>query len=51
MVGVMLGRLGRFIRETDELSATQKGLLTALPLLGGSLFGPLLGWSTIAYLH
>jgi NNP family nitrate/nitrite transporter-like MFS transporter len=46
MVWVMLGPLGPFIGETYDLSATQKGLLTAVPLLGGSLFRPLLGWST-----
>jgi MFS transporter, NNP family, nitrate/nitrite transporter len=46
MVWVMLGPLGPFIGEAYKLSATQKGLLTAVPLLGGSLFRPLLGWST-----
>src|SRR5436190_8329833 len=46
MVWVMLGPLGSFIGEAYDLSATQKGLLTAVPLLGGSLFRPLLGWST-----
>jgi NNP family nitrate/nitrite transporter-like MFS transporter len=46
MVWVMLGPLGPFIGEAYKLSATQKGFLTAVPLLGGSLFRPLLGWST-----
>jgi MFS transporter, NNP family, nitrate/nitrite transporter len=46
MVWVILGPLGPFIGEAYKLSATQKGFLTAVPLLGGSLFRPLLGWST-----
>ena len=36
MVWVILGPLGPFIGEAYHLSATQKGLLTAVPLLGGS---------------
>jgi nitrate/nitrite transporter NarK len=31
-----------------HLSATQTGLITAIPLLGGSLFRPIMGWSAIA---
>ncbi len=46
MVWVILGPLGPFIGEAYRLSASQKGLLTALPLLGGSLFRPILGWMT-----
>jgi NNP family nitrate/nitrite transporter-like MFS transporter len=46
MVWVILGPLGPFIGEAYKLSATQKGLLAAVPILGGSLFRPLLGWST-----
>ena len=46
MVWVILGPLGPFIGETYHLSATQKGLLTAVPLLGGSFFRPILGWIT-----
>lgn len=43
MVWVLLGPLAPFLREQLELSATQQGLLVAVPLLGGSLFRPLLG--------
>ena len=46
MVWVILGPLGPFIGEAYHLSATQKGFLTAVPLLGGSFFRPILGWST-----
>ena len=46
MVWVILGPLGPFIGEAYHLSATQKGLLTAVPLLGGSFFRPILGWMT-----
>jgi MFS transporter, NNP family, nitrate/nitrite transporter len=43
MTWVLLGPLAPFLRESLHLSATQQGLLTAVPLLGGSLFRPLLG--------
>ncbi len=43
---VILGPLGPFIGEAYHLSAAQKGLLTALPALGGSFFRPVLGWMT-----
>ena len=43
MVWVILGPLGPFIGEAYKLSATQKGLLTAIPLLGGSFFRHILG--------
>jgi NNP family nitrate/nitrite transporter-like MFS transporter len=43
MIWVLLGPLAPFLREDLGLSATQQGLVTAVPLLGGSLFRPLLG--------
>lgn len=43
MAWVLLGPLAPFLGEQLHLSATQKGLLTAIPLLGGSLFRPVLG--------
>ncbi|UWZ86908.1 nitrate/nitrite transporter [Occallatibacter riparius] len=43
MVWVLFGPLTPFIAEQMHLSATQKGLLTAVPLLGGSFFRPILG--------
>lgn len=46
MVWVILGPLGPFIGEALKLSASQKGLLTALPLLGGSFFRLILGACT-----
>ena len=46
MVWVILGPLGTFIGEAYKLNATQKGLLTAVPLLGGSFFRPILGLMT-----
>jgi NNP family nitrate/nitrite transporter-like MFS transporter len=46
MVWVILGPLGPFIGEAYKLSASQKGFLTAVPLLGGSFFRLVLGWAT-----
>src|SRR4051812_6614920 len=46
MVWVILGPLGPFIGENLGLSASQKGFLTAVPLLGGSFFRLILGGST-----
>src|SRR6516225_5906594 len=46
MVWVILGPLGPFLGESLQLSASQKGFLTAVPLLGGSIFRILLGWMT-----
>ena len=46
MVWVILGPLGPFLGESLKLSASQKGFLTAVPLLGGSFFRILLGWMT-----
>lgn len=43
MVWVLFGPVTPFLAEQIHLSATQKGLLTAIPLLGGSFFRPLLG--------
>jgi len=46
MVWVILGPLGPFIGESLRLSASQKGFLTAVPLLGGSFFRLILGASS-----
>jgi NNP family nitrate/nitrite transporter-like MFS transporter len=46
MVWVILGPLGPFVGEALKLSASQKGFLTALPLLGGSFFRLILGACT-----
>src|SRR5436190_18262920 len=43
MVWVLLGPLAPFLRDQLGLTATQQGLLVAVPLLGGSLFRPVLG--------
>src|SRR5208283_5965519 len=43
MVWVLFGPLTPFVADQLHLSATQKGLLTAIPLLGGSFFRPILG--------
>ena len=43
MVWVLFGPMTPFIAEQMSISATQKGLLTAVPLLGGSFFRPVLG--------
>jgi MFS transporter, NNP family, nitrate/nitrite transporter len=44
MVWVMLGPLAPFLSEVLKLTPYQKGLLTAIPLLGGALFRPVLGF-------
>lgn len=46
MVWVILGPLAPFLAESLKLTAIQKGVLTAIPLLGGSFFRPILGWMT-----
>jgi NNP family nitrate/nitrite transporter-like MFS transporter len=43
MVWVLFGPMTPFIAEQLSVSATQKGLLAAVPLLGGSFFRPILG--------
>jgi MFS transporter, NNP family, nitrate/nitrite transporter len=43
MAWVLLGPMAPFLRQDLGLSATGQGLLTAIPLLGGSLFRPILG--------
>ena len=43
MVWVLLGPLGMYVAEGLHLSAAEKGLLAAVPLLGGSLFRLILG--------
>ena len=43
MAWVLLGPIAPFLREGFHLSATQTGLITAIPLHGGSLFRPIMG--------
>jgi len=43
MAWVILGPVAPFLRQQFGLSATEQGLLVAIPLLGGSLFRPVLG--------
>src|SRR5215207_7743582 len=43
MTWVLLGPLAPFLRDDLGLTATQQGLITAIPLLGGSFFRPVLG--------
>src|SRR5215510_10812851 len=43
MVWGLLGPLAPFLREQLGLTATEQGVLVAIPLLGGSLFRPILG--------
>src|SRR5215468_4986668 len=43
MAWVLLGPLAPFLRQQFKLTATEQGLLVAIPLLGGSLFRPVLG--------
>jgi NNP family nitrate/nitrite transporter-like MFS transporter len=43
MTWVLLGPMAPFLRDAFGLSATQAGLITAIPLLGGSLFRPIMG--------
>ena len=43
MTWVLLGPLAPFLRDELGLTAGEQGLLTAIPLLGGSLFRPVLG--------
>jgi MFS transporter, NNP family, nitrate/nitrite transporter len=46
MVWVMLGPLGPFLSESLKLTPSQKGMLTAVPLLGGAFFRIILGVMT-----
>lgn len=46
MVWTLLGALGVFIAQSFHLSAAQKGLLVAIPLLGGSILRIVLGIAT-----
>src|SRR5690349_20738325 len=46
MIWVLLGPLAPFIGKSFHLSASQTGLLTAVPLLGGSFFRLVLGAMT-----
>jgi len=43
MVWVILGPLAPFLRQQFGMTATAQGFLVAVPLLGGSLFRPILG--------
>jgi NNP family nitrate/nitrite transporter-like MFS transporter len=43
MVWVLLGPLAPFLREEFGLSATEQGLVVAVPLLGGACVRPVLG--------
>ena len=43
MAWVILGPLAPFLRQQFGMSASRQGLLVAVPLLGGSLFRPVLG--------
>jgi NNP family nitrate/nitrite transporter-like MFS transporter len=46
MVWVLLGPLAPFLNHDLKLTATQTGLPTAIPLLGGSFFRIILGFMT-----
>src|SRR5438105_15900163 len=37
MIWVLLGALGNYVASDLHLNAAQKGLMTAIPLLGGSI--------------
>ncbi len=43
MVWVLLGPSAPFLSEDLKLTASQKGLMVAVPLLGGALFRPIMG--------
>jgi NNP family nitrate/nitrite transporter-like MFS transporter len=42
-VWVLFGPITPFVADQMHMTATQKGLLTAVPMLGGSFFRPILG--------
>src|SRR5262245_25277090 len=46
MVWVLIGALGNSIADAFGLSAWEKGLLVAVPLLGGALLRPAMGLLT-----
>jgi len=46
MIWVLLGALGNYIASDLNLSPTQKGLMTAIPLLGGSILRLVFGQLT-----
>jgi MFS transporter, NNP family, nitrate/nitrite transporter len=46
MVWVLIGALGVYIARDFGLTASQKGLLVAIPMLAGSLFRILMGLLT-----
>jgi MFS transporter, NNP family, nitrate/nitrite transporter len=46
MIWVLLGALGNYIASDLGLSPAQKGLMTAIPLLGGSILRLVLGYLT-----
>jgi len=43
MIWLLLGPIAPFLRDDFGLTATEQGLLTAMPLLGGSLCRPVMG--------
>ena len=44
MVWVLVGALGVYIAEDLQLTAAQKGLMVAVPLLGGAIFRVVVGF-------
>src|SRR5215472_15932895 len=46
MIWVLLGGLGNYVAAELHLNAAQKGLMTAIPLLGGSMLRLVLGQLT-----
>lgn len=46
MVWVLLGALGVMVAQDLNLNATQKGLMVAVPILGGSIFRIIMGFLT-----
>src|ERR1700716_2932295 len=46
MVWTLMGALGVFIAQAFHFSPAQKGLLVAIPLLGGSILRVILGVAT-----
>src|SRR5437763_14097758 len=46
MIGVLLGALGNYVASDLGLDPAQKGLMTAIPLLGGSILRLVFGQLT-----